>query len=52
MKPSVGRIVALARTSGGLMDSFTQFVLGVAGGAALVLGGGYAAYKIWIRRNQ
>jgi hypothetical protein len=30
---------------------FTLFVIGVAGGATVVLGGLYAAHKLWLRRN-
>lgn len=36
---------------GAVMDGFTWFVLGIAGGAAAVLGLGYAAYKIYIWRH-
>jgi len=34
------------------MNDFTAFVLGVAGGAAAVLGALYAAHRIWLRRNS
>lgn len=33
------------------MDDFSWFVVGVAGGAAAVLGAGYFAYKLWIWRH-
>lgn len=33
------------------MDDWTLFVLGVAGGAAAVLGLGYTAYKIYVWRH-
>lgn len=32
------------------VDDFTVFVLGIAGGAALVLGIGYAALRRWGRK--
>lgn len=31
------------------MDDRTWFMIGVVGGAASILGAGYATYKIWIR---
>lgn len=33
------------------MDDFSWFVVGVAGGAVVVLGAGYFAYKLWTWRH-